>query len=94
MNINEIFEKYADDYCKFRFVEFRRSKRPDIHAFLLLDEIVPGDTDMVSAAEHDEIYLSVSPEDLGRLATESQILDLIRCGVRLDRSTDSLAMFV
>ncbi len=49
---------------------------------------------MVSAAEHDEILLDVDLEELAKVATEEQIVELIRCGVRYDSSTDSLAMFV
>jgi hypothetical protein len=89
-----LYAKHQDaEFLNFEKVENPRSKRPDIHAFLLLDELVPGDSDMVAAAEHDEIYLQVSPEALEH-ATEAQIIELIRCGVRYDSSTDSLAMFV
>lgn len=49
---------------------------------------------MVSAAEHDEIYLDVSGEELCAVATEADLIYLHRCGVRYDSSTDSLAMFV
>lgn len=82
-----------DDFLKFEGIEKPRSKRPDLHAFLLLDELVPGDSDMVSAAEHDEIFLHVDPEALAAVVTLDQIRELRRCGVRYDSSTDSLAMF-
>jgi hypothetical protein len=65
-----------------------------LHAFNLLDKLVPGTRDMISAAEHDEIWLEVSPEELAKVATEEQIIDLIRCGVRYERGADSLALFV
>jgi hypothetical protein len=95
MNIAEVFEKYSDEeFLKFDRVENKRSKRADLHAFLLLDTLIPGDSDMVSAAEYDEIFLEVSPDKLAEVATEEQVLELIRCGVRLDSYTDSLAMFV
>jgi hypothetical protein len=42
-------------------------KRPDLHAFLLLDRLVPGDHDMITAATHDEFFLGVSPESSLRL---------------------------
>lgn len=94
MNIKEIFDKHEDEFLKFNRVENKRSSRPDIHAFLLLNELVPHESSMVSAAEHDEIFLGVSPDELARcLVTEDQIIELIRCGVRLDSSTDSLMMF-
>jgi hypothetical protein len=49
---------------------------------------------MVSAAEHDEIWLEISMEKLAAVATEDQVIELIRSGVRLDASSESLAMFV
>ena len=93
MNIEEIFEKYHDEFLNFNDIEEKRSNRPDLHAFLVLDSLVPGNIDMVLAAEHDEIFLDVSPDRLSKVATEDQIRDLIRCGVRLDVDTDSLCMF-
>lgn len=80
-----------DEFLKFERIEVKRSNRPDLHAFLLLDELVPGESDMVSAAEHDEIFLEVSLEDLAPKITKEQVMELIRCGVRL--SYDGLAMF-
>ena len=53
----------------------------------------PPGTDMVTAAEHDEIYLGVDCEELAKVATEEDLLDLIRCGVRYDRFA-SLCMYV
>lgn len=82
-----------DDFLKFEEVENPRSKRPDLHAFLLLDELVPGDSDMVAAAEHDQIYLGVDAEKLAAVVSLDQIRDLRRCGVMYESSTDSLSMF-
>ena len=93
LNLNDIFDAHDDDFLTFERVESKRSQRPDLHAFLLLDSIVPGTSDIVCASEHDEIFLGVSLEDLAENATEEQIVELIRCGVRIDDRTDSLAMF-
>lgn len=82
-----------EDFLEFRKVENPRSKRPDLHAFLLLDELVPGDRDMVAAAEHDEFFIGVTPEALAAVVTLDQIRELRRCGVRYDSGVDSLAMF-
>lgn len=92
--LNEIFEKYEDEFLKFDRVENKRSGRPDLHAFLLLDSLIQGERDMVSAAAHDEIWLDIDCEELWRVATEAQILELIRCGVRYDDDVESLALFV
>jgi len=88
------YDKHNDELLKFDLVQNKTSNRPDLHAFNLIDRLVPGKGDIVSAAEHDEIWLDVSPEDLAKVATEEQIIELIRCGVRYDRETDSLALFV
>lgn len=95
--LEALFEKYmGSDYIKFDRVpeERKRSTRPDLHAFLLLDSLVPGNRDMVSNAEHDEIYLEVKSEELAAVATEENILELVRCGVRFSGEFDCLAMFV
>jgi len=76
------FEKHDDEFLKFDRVENKLSQRPDLHAFLLLDKLVPGVRDMVSGTEHDEIHLSVEPSELVEVATEEQLIDLHRCGVR------------
>lgn len=91
---HEQYEKHSDEFLKFERVQNKTSGRADLHAFNLLDKLVPGKTDMVSAAGYDKIWLDVSPKELAKAATEEQIIDLIRCGVRYDNSTDSLALFV
>ncbi len=91
---SEQYEKYNDEFLKFDRVENKTSKRADLHAFNLLDKLVPGDCDIVCSAEHDEIWLDVRPEELSKVATEEQIIELIRCGVRYDTGTDSLALLV
>jgi len=92
-DISEVFEKFEDEFLEFELIELPRSKRPDLHAFLLLDDLVPGCRDMVCAAEHDKFFIDVSPDDLAAVATEDQIKELVRCGIRYDSDTDSLAMF-
>ena len=86
-------EDEPEEFLNFPAVEHKLSQRPDLHAFLLLDQLVPGTTDIISGAEHDQFYLSVDPEDLAPLITSEQATDLIRCGVIYDEETDSLFMF-
>lgn len=94
IDIHELFEKHHEEFLKFSRVKNKLSNRPDLHAFLLLDKLIPGDGDMVGSAEHDEILLSINGEELVQKATEEQIVDLIRCGVRWCSEYDTLAMFV
>ena len=95
IDIEALFEKFNDD-DSYEFLEFERvveplAKRPDLCAFILLDRLVPGTGDIVSAAGHDKIFLSVDVDELAAVATEADILTLVRCGVILDEG--SLAMF-
>ena len=94
MNIKEFFKKNSDEFLEFDEVENKLSNRPDLCAFILLDKLLPGDSDIVSAAEHDEIFLDVDIETLESVATADDLLTLIRCGVRYDSDFDCLAMFV
>lgn len=92
LNLEEVFAKHDGEFLKFDRVANPASKRPDLCAFLLLDQLLPGNTDIVSSASHDEIWLSVDCEELAKVAAAYQIITLIRCGVRYD--SDGLCMFV
>ena len=93
MTIKERFDQFEDEFLKFERVENKFSNRADVHAFILLDKLVPGKDDILVDARHDEVFLSIGPEKL-ETASDEQIRDLIRCGIRLDDSEDGLAMFV
>ena len=100
MEVSELikaFEDHNDEFLKFDRIPIDRrySNRPDLNAFMLLDDLLTADnSDMVSAAEHEEIYLQPSLEVLSEIAQVEDVIDLIRCGVMLDKGTDSLKMFV
>lgn len=74
--------------------ELNFHKRPDINAFLLLDKLLPGTGDIVSCAEHDEIFLNVNLEELAKVIAEKEVVELIRCGVHFNSEINSLHMFV
>jgi hypothetical protein len=95
IDLQEVWDKYDDEYLKFGRVENPLYPRPDIAAFLLLDKLVPAsfERDMVCGAGHDEIFLDTDVEELTKVATEEDVLTLVRCGVRLIDG-DYLAMFV
>jgi len=96
MDINQLeecFEKFDKESHKFDRIEKKFSTRPDLHAFILLDKLIPSDFDIITAAEHDEIYLDGNLEVLAFVATEDDIRDLIRCGVMLNESASCLYMF-
>lgn len=91
----ETFDKYEDEYLRFDNVEDKHSLRPDLHAFILLDELLPGDGkgDLISSATHDQFWLEIELEALACVATEEIILELVRCGISIDEETESLFMF-
>lgn len=98
MSLDELaalFEKHENEYLEFKPMPPQRlCERRDLCAFILLHQLVPGTNDMVSAGEHDQIWLDVSAEALAAVAMEDDVLTLIRCGVMYDEETDSLSMFV
>lgn len=94
IDIAEEYEKLEDVRLEFEDIENKLSTRPDIHAFILLNQLLPGNRDMVSAAEHDQIWLDVDLEALAQVATVDHIRQLEACGVHYDGGYDSLYMFV
>jgi hypothetical protein len=90
-------EDSEEEFLAFGRIAEKFSSRPDLHAFLLMDRLVPSHTesDLLSAAEHDEIWIEIEIERLVEAGiTVEQVRDLVRCGVRYDSNHDSLAMFV
>lgn len=93
MDIKERFAAVNKDFLVFEKVEPKRSNRPDIHAFILLDELFPKPGyGIISGATDDEISLDVKKEDFDNL-TDEQILELVRCGVRYAGEYNCLAMY-
>lgn len=91
-----MFESHDSEYGKFDLIDEKRSRRPDMHAFLLLDSLFDSESaqgDMVSAAEHDCFYLALNPTDVASAISEPQVIELIRCGVMLDEEIDFFRMF-
>lgn len=97
--LRELFKKHDDEYLKFERIERKPADflthRPDLYAFLILDTLVRSERHIVSAAEHDEIFIDVTPEKLAEAGvTEAQVIDLIRCGLIYPDEYDCFAMFV
>jgi hypothetical protein len=93
VNLKEAFEKYEDEYLNFGLVTSKLSKWADMHAFMLLDRLAPGPSNMISAAEHDEFFLGTDCEALAEVITEEQVCELRRCGIRYQAEYDCLCMF-
>lgn len=92
MDLEAEFDKYEDEFLKFESIASPLSKRPDLCAFLMLDAILPGTADIITASEHDEYFLGIDCEQLAEKATTEQIRDLVRCGIRYSSEFECLAM--
>ena len=95
----ELVEQLRDWFISHQETEYlngwaQRTERLDLAGFIRLDKLVPGQRDIIVAAEHDQIWLSVSLEDLAGVATEEDVIYLIRCGIMFDENNDSLRMNV
>lgn len=91
------WDAVEDEFLIFRNIP--DAERPcssqDLCAFVYLDKKFPDDKnrDMVSAAEHDQVWLRITEEQIATL-TEADVLYLTRCGVFHEDDSDSLSMFV
>jgi len=89
MTVDEMFDRHADEFMKFDRIENKLHPRPDLCAMLYLHERFGGEGDAIDGSSHDIAWLDWDPDQL----TEEDVIYIRRCGVHLDRATDSLAMF-
>ncbi len=91
----KFFEEFEGEYLKFDRVENKLSQRPDVHAFIMLDQMFPETKprDLISGANHDEFYLRIDADDLFEKATKEQLIDLHRCGLLYNAEEDYLYFF-
>ena len=82
----------TDEVGKFGRIEHKRSLRRDLHALLFLDLLFKTDERMICCIEGDKVYLGITEKEVNRL-TVAEVTELIRCGVLVDWSNDSLFMF-
>lgn len=94
MTLAERFDQFEDDFLEHGNIVLPRHSRPDLCAFLILNDLQPGSRDMIGAAEHDQIWLDVDVALLEAVVTDEQIRELVQCGVMYDDEVESLSMFV
>lgn len=77
---------------RWKALQNKRASRPDLHGFLLLDELLPSAKamNMIAAAEHDEFWLDIDINEFAAVATPALINELTVCGVYYDRYNQSL----
>lgn len=98
VNVKELFEKHAHEYRKFERIEAPSCSRPDLCAFIRLNQLVPSVATLfaftlIKDDQRDEIFLGVDLGDLAEVASEADIVTLIRCGLRLREDFDCLAIY-
>lgn len=93
MNIQETFDKYEDETMDFNLVKDKFSNRRDLHAFILLDKLIPNGYLIIRAVEHDQIWIEIELKELEENLTEAMVLELLHCGVHYDKEMESLYMF-
>jgi len=91
--LRDLFEKHDELFMAFEFYGRTGTCRPDLAAFILLDQLCPATGGIVIGAINGEIVLNIDQEELAKVITEDQVIELIRCGVRYDDQHDSLCMF-
>ena len=93
--MREVHDENPDMDSFEKLVENKLSTREDLHAFLLIDKLLPGDHGpFVCAAEHDIIYLDVDAEELNEVISDDQVKELVYCGLFYDEDGGGLAKFV
>lgn len=89
---------YQVNYGQFFRISPRRSNRPDLHALMLLDSLLPGSTGspakMIVAANDETVWLTYTLEALAEVLTEELIIELLRCGVVAVEKEKCLAIYL
>lgn len=98
LSLYERFDSAQDEYHRFERIEHPLNRRRDLCAFMMLDAMLPSPEDgrhlsMIVATGHDEFFLDIDMEALEEVITDSQIQDLVRCGVRYDTDNSGLCMY-
>lgn len=88
MNLEKLTEMFevAEKNVKYGSIN-------DLQGFMLLDKLIPFQNDVVSAADHDQIWLDVDLEKLSEIITQEQVNMLYSSGMSIDEDNNSFMMF-
>lgn len=100
----EDFISFLEDDCGQEHGEFERipkeerlASRPDVHLMILLDRLLPDTNEfplcLTSHANEDGVFLETKVEDLVKVITDEQALQLLRCGLAYDKESHYLFFF-
>ena len=95
--LEEVFLKHSDKYAEFDGMDKDSPNRlhssPDICGLLILDRLAPittWNTSRILLCNGSGAYLRVDLEVLTESATEQDVEDLLRCGIRYSIGYDHL----
>lgn len=87
--LKERFEQYEDEFLK----DDKDTPMPrDLQAMLLLHRISPSKRTIIVQSEHDEIFFSTDVNALQENASNEDIEQLVRLGVRYSEFDGGLSM--
>ncbi len=91
----KMFEAASVAYLGNTPIKNADTPRMDLHGMLLLDKLDPTNSirDMITSAEHDEIWLSADPKVVMENITQEQVQELVQCGIMYDEDCDSFHLF-
>lgn len=81
------------DFGDFDKVTKKRSPYRDLHALMLLAELLPGTGKVLEGSGHETVYLNIDVQKLAPLLTPEIVYELKHCGVLYDEDTASLMLF-
>lgn len=95
--VNNLFSSMDGEFCKFYLVERKLSNRRDVHAIKWLDEKFPSsalvNNELMHVVGADNMAFSIDISGL-EVLTESDIKDLVRCGVSFDHYNLQLVLWL
>lgn len=95
-DLSAFFEDHDEDSHDFAGVQGAESLSgpADLCALQLVSLLCPTAKSVIGAAERDKVWLNADPDTLNLVATDQQLLTLIRCGVGYDEDEDGFYLFV
>lgn len=99
MNLKHFMARHAEEFGKFERIKNPPSAHRDLCAMLILSKFMTNPrTSVINCADSGNaegcgfIIFEPSIHDIETMATEEQVIDLIRCGCRYNSEYDALVM--
>lgn len=74
----------SKNYFDIENIKCRMYQPPDVNAFVLINNILPSDKNIILSVGPNEIVLNADAELLCQLAYDDELVDLVRCGVTME----------